>query len=54
VEQAADEDELLLLAEKVPDRIRKRVMERPDAFGKFASLDDKTIDRLLEELGEDE
>jgi len=49
-----DTDELLLLAEKVPDGIRKRVVERPDAFRKFASLDDKTIDKLLEELSEDE
>jgi transcriptional regulator with XRE-family HTH domain len=50
----ADEDELLLLAEKIPDDIRKRVVQRPDAFRKFAALDDKTIDRILEELGEDE
>src|ERR1043166_1159758 len=33
-----DTDELLLLAEKVPDRIRKRVLERPDAFTKLAGL----------------
>jgi transcriptional regulator with XRE-family HTH domain len=50
----AEEDELLLLAEKIPDDIRRRVVQRPDAFRKFASLDDKTIDKLLEELGEDE
>src|SRR5690606_17870800 len=37
----ADEEELLLLAQKVPDRIRKRVIERPDAFRKFADLDDE-------------
>ena len=43
----ADEDELFLLAEKIPDRIRKRVMERPDAFGQIARLDDKRLDRLL-------
>ena len=49
-----DTDELLLLAEKVPDGIRKRVIQRPDAFRTFASLDDKTIDKLLEELGDDE
>jgi transcriptional regulator with XRE-family HTH domain len=50
----ADSDELLLMAKKVPDSIKKRVIERPDAFRKFASLDDKAIDKLLEELGEDE
>jgi transcriptional regulator with XRE-family HTH domain len=48
-----DTDELLLLAEKVPDTIKKRVIQRPDAFRKFAALDDKTIDKLLQELGEE-
>lgn len=50
----ADEDELLLLAQKIPEQIKKRVMERPDAFRKFADLDDKEIDRLLEEIDEEE
>ena len=49
----ADSDELLLMAKKVPDSIKKRVIERPDAFRKFASLDDKTIDKLLEDLGDE-
>lgn len=48
-----DVNELLLLAEKVPDSIRKRIMQRPDAFRKFAQLDDETIDRLLDEIEED-
>ena len=48
----ADEDELLLLARKIPDQIKKRVMERPDAFRKFADLNDKEIDRLLDEIDE--
>src|SRR5262249_18360929 len=30
----ADADELLLMAKKVPDSIKKRVIERPDAFRK--------------------
>lgn len=46
----ADVDELFLLAEKIPEQIRKRVMERPDAFRKFATLDDQTIDKLLDDL----
>lgn len=46
-----DEDELLLLAERVPDRIRKRVLERPDAFTKLAGLDDRALDRLLACIG---
>jgi transcriptional regulator with XRE-family HTH domain len=47
-------DELLLLAEKIPEDIKKRVIQRPDAFRKFAALDDKTIDRILEDLGNEE
>lgn len=43
----ADEDELLLLADKVPEAIRKRVRERPNAFRMLASLDDKTLDHLI-------
>jgi hypothetical protein len=45
-------DEVLLLAEKITDRIRKRVLERPDAFGWFADLDDQAIDKLLAVLGD--
>jgi transcriptional regulator with XRE-family HTH domain len=47
-----DTDELLLLAEKVPDRIRRRVLERPDAFGKLARLDDRALDRLVSQIRE--
>jgi len=50
----ADEGDLFLLAKKIPEDIRKRVMERPDAFRKFASLDDKAIDKILDGLGDDE
>ncbi len=46
----ADVDELLLLAQKIPEPIKRRVIERPDAFRKFASLDDETINKLLEDL----
>lgn len=49
-----DVDELLLLADKVPETIRKRVLERPDAFRKFSDLDDKEIDRLPGEIDEEE
>jgi hypothetical protein len=41
---------LLLLAEKVPDRIRKQVLERPDAFGKLAGLDDEALDWLVAQI----
>ena len=40
----ADEEELTVLAERVPDRIRKRVLQRPEVFGALADCDDKTLD----------
>jgi transcriptional regulator with XRE-family HTH domain len=43
----ADEEELLLLAEKIPEPIRRRCFERPDAFRLIARLDDKRLDRVL-------
>ena len=43
----ADVDELLLMAEKIPDYIRRRVLEKPEAFRMIASLDDKSLDRLV-------
>jgi len=45
-----DVDELFLLAKKIPEQIRQRVMERPDAFRKIARLDDETLNKLLEDL----
>ena len=45
-----DADELLILAKKIPPQIRRRVLERPDAFGKLADLDDESLDRLLERI----
>ena len=43
----ADEDELLLLAEKIPEPIRRRFFERPDAFRQIARLDDRRLNRVL-------
>ena len=43
----ADADDLLLRAKKIPSSIRRRVLERPDAFGRLAALDDAALDRLL-------
>lgn len=42
-----DEDELLILAEKVPLLIRRRVIERPDAFRMLAQLKDSDLDAVL-------
>ena len=46
----ADADELLILAEKIPEPIRKRFLERPDAFLKLATLDDKTLDGFVAQV----
>ncbi len=45
-----DDNEILILAEKIPERIRRRVLERPDASRTFASLDDSAIDDLLRRI----
>ena len=42
-----DEEELLLMAEKIPEAIRRRFFERPDAFRLIARLDDRRLDRVL-------
>jgi transcriptional regulator with XRE-family HTH domain len=47
----ADPDELLILAEKIPDVIRKRVLERPDVFRRLSGLDDEKLDAVLLFLG---
>lgn len=43
----ADEYELLILANKVPEKLLKRIRQRPEAFRKFAALDDKSMDKAL-------
>ena len=47
-----NEEELLLLAQKVPEPIRRRVCERPEVFRVLAGLDDRTLDRLLDSVSE--
>jgi HTH-type transcriptional regulator, competence development regulator len=46
----ADADELLLLAKRIPEQIRQRVLERPDAFRVLAQLDDRALNRVLAEI----
>ncbi|WP_404308759.1 helix-turn-helix domain-containing protein [Neorhodopirellula lusitana] len=46
----ADEDELLLLADKVPVAIRKRIRQRPELFRKLAKLDRKALDAIESSL----
>src|SRR6056297_1349706 len=45
-ELKADEDELLLLADKVPASIRKRIQQRPDLFRKLAAMDKRSLEAL--------
>lgn len=35
------------MANKIPDHIRRRVLEKPEEFRMIASLDDQSLDRLL-------
>lgn len=45
-ELQADEDELLLLADKVPTSIRCKIRQRPEFFRKLAKMDGKELDAL--------
>lgn len=47
VQLDADEDELLLLADKLPSAIRQRIRDRPEFFTAIAKLNDKQIDKLM-------
>lgn len=53
-ELGADEDELLLLADKVPASIRQRVLQEPEAFRQLAALDRKSLRALVEQMNRDE
>lgn len=48
----ADEGELLLLAKRIPEPVKKRVLQRPDAFCAFAACDDATLDKLMSAIGQ--
>jgi transcriptional regulator with XRE-family HTH domain len=45
-ELQADEDELLLLADKVPASIRCKIRQRPEFFRKLAKMNGKQLDAL--------
>ncbi len=49
-ELQADEDELLLLADKVPASIRTRIQQRPGLFRKLAKMDKRSLDVLESSL----
>ena len=46
----ADVSELLILAKKIPDPIKRRVLERPDDFRRLAALDDRELDAVMRHI----
>ncbi len=46
-----DENELLILAERIPEPIRRRVMEQPEAFTMLAQLGDEELEELIATIG---
>ncbi|HEX5272085.1 MAG TPA: hypothetical protein VFW33_16425 [Gemmataceae bacterium] len=45
-------EERLLLAEKIPEAIRRRFFELPDSFRRIARPDDRRLDQLLATIGD--
>jgi transcriptional regulator with XRE-family HTH domain len=45
-ELEADEDELLLLADKIPSSIQIRIQQRPDLFKRLAKMDESELDMV--------
>ena len=45
-----DEDELLMLADKVPTKLRSQILRQPDLFKAIARMDDQSLDRLAKQL----
>ena len=43
-------EELLIVAEIIPDHVLKQMFEKPEAFHKIASLDDKSLDLLVKTI----
>ncbi len=49
-ELGGDEKELVILAGRIPESIRRRVIQRPDAFAVLTQLSDTELDRVLKRL----
>ena len=47
----ADSYELLLLTDRVPKAMLKRIQSRPEVFRLIAEMDDKKLNRLVEQYG---
>lgn len=46
----ADPDELLLLARRIPDAYRDRILSRPGVFRKLLNLSDTALEELVEHM----
>ena len=46
-----DEDELLLMTDRIPQAIQIRVLERPDVFRVVAGMSDQEMDKFLKQFG---
>jgi transcriptional regulator with XRE-family HTH domain len=46
----ADPDELLLLARRIPDAFRERILAKPGIFRRILKLSDSALEEMLEEL----
>lgn len=47
-----DADELLLLARRIPDTFRDRILSKPAIFRRIISLSDTALEELLQSIGE--
>ncbi len=45
-----DENELILLAQRIPETIRNRFLQQPNAFAALAALKDRELDCIVERL----
>ena len=46
----SDVDELLLLARRIPDSFRSRILAKPGMFRRILNLDDDDLERMLDEV----
>lgn len=47
-----DADELLLLARRIPDAFRERILSKPGIFRRILTLSDQALEEMLNEVGE--
>ena len=49
---ATDPDELFLLARRIPDAFRDRILSKPGIFRRILTLSDEALEDLLDEVGD--